>query len=157
MPALEGGMRAELETCIVSEVERLVPSGVAAVFRCDPADGVVVRAAAGPRWRTAEHEVPAWLRPHSRALADLVRSGRRCAAHLMLASRQGAPSEVREVVHMPLMVDGTPWGALLVLRPPRATAPAEDLWILDACARHLERALQAQDHAGVSAAGTTGA
>jgi hypothetical protein len=131
----------DLEARFAEDVERLIPGAAAAVFTCDPNGDIVTRRAAGPGWRTAERDAPAWLGPHSHAVAQIVRTANPMIGEFMFASRLASESCVRELVQLPLIVDGDWWGMLVVLRPTDPASRAEDLWIVDACARHFSAAL----------------
>ncbi len=63
-----------LYAAAVEAVERLCRGSVAALFQASDEAGMLTLAAAGPGWRSAERDAPAWLAPLSGALADLVRS-----------------------------------------------------------------------------------
>ncbi|MGE3844134.1 MAG: hypothetical protein AB7I50_21385 [Vicinamibacterales bacterium] len=63
----------ELMSRMVEDLERLIPRAAAAFFRCDPDVRVTTRLAAGPRWRTAESEPPAWLAPLTPRLVQMAR------------------------------------------------------------------------------------
>jgi hypothetical protein len=141
---LQDGLPAcVLEARIVQHVERLVDGSAAALFRCEAGEDVLTRRAAGPRWRTAEQDTPAWLARDTLALARLVRTATPMVAEIVCGGSVPSDAQVRELVQVPLTVDGLWWGTLVVLRPPGAVRRATDVWLVRTCAGVLETALAA--------------
>jgi hypothetical protein len=134
-------MTADFPARFVEHVEHLLPAAAAAIFACDEDAVLVTRCAAGPRWRTAEQDPPAWLAPQSQALSQAVRAGSPLAGEVAFGTSGAGPTPVPELLQVPLVVAGRAWGALVVLRPAGSLRRALDAWIIEICARHLSEAL----------------
>jgi hypothetical protein len=151
MDAAERLTPVEFESRLVEEIERLVPDGAAALFHCDADAEILTRRAAGPRWRTAERDVPCWLGPYGRPLAQGIRSAASLIGEMTFVAARTREVLVRELVQVPVVVDGHWWGALVLLRPAGALRRTEDVWMVGACARHVSDALSGAARASSAA------
>ncbi len=132
----------ELLTRLVEDLERLVPEGAAAFFRQDPASGLATRPAAGPRWRTAECETPAWLAPLTQRIVQAIRTPETLEASWDIEDDSTDMSRPVAFHKVPLVVHGHCWGTVLVLAPGQAQVDqAEHSWVIEAYVRHLTVAL----------------
>ncbi len=136
---------AEIASKLVEDLERLVPNSVAAFFQSDSTASITTRLAAGPRWRTAEQEAPAWLAPYARGLALAARTVTPLSALMSLGpdSIDQAPATVA-VFRLPIAIQGAWWGTVLVLAPAtEAGQPVDLAWVVGAYVHHLTTALDA--------------
>lgn len=126
----------------VQSVERAVAGAASAVFRVDPDVQVVSLRAAGPRWRTAEREAPAWLTRETGGIAGFARGRAACAGRWW--RRPGAPGDAEgsDIARVRILVADETWGMLVVVRPAGDEDRGEDTWFIEALAAQLGLALR---------------
>ncbi len=139
----------------VHAVERTIAGAASALFQVDPDAQVVSLRAAGPRWRTAERDTPAWLTREAGGIADFARGGGACAGRWW--RRHGdAPGDGRDIARMRVSVADRLWGMLVVVGPSSDSDRAEDAWFVEALTAHVGLALgRASRGEGVSGAVAT--
>lgn len=128
-----------VEARAVEAVERALPGAAAALFSVAADTDLLVMRAAGPRWRTAEREGPAWLSRLAGVLAATARSPQPLSGRLAEALEGGGQIDIAQA---PLGVPGWGRGSLVVTWPPASPARAGDPWWVERFAVHLQLALQ---------------
>ena len=124
-------------------MERALPGAAAALFTCGPPSPVVSLRAAGHRWRSAERDSPAWLAGLTGAIAGLVRSQAPVSGALVRSSSTHAVHEGGvHVAQVPVIVDGWPWGSLVVLWPGGDHACDGEVWMVEEFVAQLGLALK---------------
>lgn len=125
-----------LWSAAVESAERLCRGCAAALFTVCPESSTLALWAAGPGWRSAERDAPAWLAPLSGALADLVRADTKVAGRLVHHAGAGNP----DVAVFPCGTGPDNRCMLMIAWPPGLAARSGDIATLDRLARHLATA-----------------
>jgi signal transduction histidine kinase/CheY-like chemotaxis protein len=126
----------------VQSVERSLAGAAAAVFQVDPDAQIVSLRAAGPRWRTAERDAPAWLTRETGGIAGFARGGAASAGRWW--RRPGATAEAvgSDIARVRIMVADELWGMLVVVRPSGDDDRGEDAWFIESLAEQVGLALR---------------
>ena len=128
---LEEDDPSRLATIVVQQLETWIPDAAVAVFRVPAEAGVPTLNAAGHRWRSAERDTPGWLASETSSVAMMVRSMDAIHGRLTLVG-PGVSRAVpcAEVLQVPLLAKGKPWGTLNVVRPNAAPLSALQRWLV---------------------------
>jgi signal transduction histidine kinase len=131
--------QAPAEAVAVEAVERALSGAAAAVFAVALDTGLLTLRAAGPRWRTAERDRPAWLSPLAADLAAAARAPQVLRGRLTRLS--SIPGGI-DLVHVPLRASDWRAGALVVVWSPTSPARSADFWWVERFGAHLQLALR---------------
>lgn len=134
-----------VQAAAVTGVERLIRGSAAALFSTTADSQFATLCAAGPGWRSAERDAPAWLAPLSGPLARLVRSDAMVSGRFV-SDREGHGPDLAVA---PLSGSDGARFTLLVAWPPGLAASRTDLVLLDRLVPHLTLALHRARAAGV--------
>lgn len=127
-----------LRVAAVEAAERLCRGSAAALFTVCQDSSMLALLAAGPGWRSAERDAPAWLAPLSGPLADLVRAEAQGPGRLVRGRSTDGPDVA---LHACGSGPDARW-ALLVAWPTGLAARPADLAAIDRLAAHLDIAVR---------------
>jgi signal transduction histidine kinase/ActR/RegA family two-component response regulator len=131
---LHGGAGAGgLDAWVVDTIERVCPGAAAAIFGELDGGGLLALTAAGPRWRTAERQEPAWLSREWRTIATRLR----VSDHPWDPVRVWSPAGAAHVLFVPLPVSVPERTTLVTVWSAPDEPPARAGRLLAGFARHI--------------------